>query len=94
LALGHHTVQVGNGSNILIDGSAQLTQSGDTLRQVLNDWMLYGDTAANVASFRTRLAVTDNSAHANTLLSGSGLDWFWETYAGDHTNRKPTDLLN
>jgi hypothetical protein len=40
------------------------------------------------------LAVTDNSSHANTLQAGSGMDWFWETYAQDHTNRKVTDLLN
>ena len=72
----------------------QLTQSGDSLRQVLNDWVQYGDLAANVASIRSRLAVTDNSSHANTLDAGSGLDWFWYTYAKDSTNRKPTDLLN
>jgi hypothetical protein len=38
--------------------------------------------------------VTYNSSHANTLHAGSGLDWFWYTYAKDKTNRKPTDLLN
>jgi hypothetical protein len=84
----------GNGSNILIDGSVQLTQSGDSLRQVLDDWILYGNQAANVASIRSRLAVTYNSKHANTLDAGSGLDWFWYTYAKDKTNRKKTDLLN
>jgi Ca2+-binding RTX toxin-like protein len=92
--LGQHTVQAGNGSNILIDGSVQLTHSGDSLRQVLNDWMRYGAVAANVASIRSRLTVTDNTSRANTLLAGSGLDWFWYTYPGDTTNRKPTDLLN
>jgi hypothetical protein len=92
--LGEHTVHAGNGSNILIDGSVQLTQSGDSLQQVLADWVQYGALAANVASIRSRLAVTDNSSHANTLDAGSGLDWFWYTYAKDSTNRKPTDLLN
>jgi Ca2+-binding RTX toxin-like protein len=92
--LGQHTVTAGNGSNILIDGSVQLTQSGDSLRQVLDDWVQYGDLAANVASIRSRLAVTYNSDHANTLHAGSGLDWFWYTYARDKTNRKPGDLLN
>jgi hypothetical protein len=92
--LGRHTVQVGNGSNIIIDGNVQLTQSGDSLRQVLDDWTLYGMSAANVASIRSRLAVTDNTSYANTLLAGSGLDWFWYTYAKDTTNRKATDLLN
>jgi hypothetical protein len=38
--------------------------------------------------------VAFNSSHANTLTAGSGLDWFWETYAKDSTNRKATDLLN
>jgi hypothetical protein len=38
--------------------------------------------------------VTDNSSHANSLWAGSELDWFWETYAKDTTNRKASDLLN
>jgi Ca2+-binding RTX toxin-like protein len=92
--LGHHVVRVGNGSNILIDGNVQLTQSGDSLQQVLDDWVEYGDLAADVASIRSRLAVTYNTRYANTLDAGSGLDWFWYTDAQDKTNRKPTDLLN
>jgi Ca2+-binding RTX toxin-like protein len=92
--LGHHTVRAGNGSNILIDGSVRLPQSGDSLRQVLDDWRQFGALAANVASIRSRLTVTDNSSHANTLDAGSGLDWFWYTFGRDRTNRKPTDLLN
>jgi hypothetical protein len=90
--LGHHTVSAGNGSNILIDGSVQLTQSGDTLQHVLDDWVLHGKSY--VAKIRSRLAVTYNSSDANTLDAGSGLDWFWYTYAKDKTNRKVTDLLN
>jgi Ca2+-binding RTX toxin-like protein len=92
--LGQHTVQVGNGSNILIDGSVQLTQSGDSLAQVLSDWMAHGNSAANVSSIRSRLAVTYNTKNANTLSAGSGLDWFWATYSKDTTNRKATDLLS
>jgi hypothetical protein len=94
--LGQHTVQVGNGSNILIDGTVTLTQSGDSLRQVLSDWISYlpTPTQANIANIRSRLHMTYNTSHANTLLAGSGLDWFWETYAKDTTNRKATDLLN
>ena len=71
-------MQAGNGSNILIDGSMQLTQNGDSLGQVLEDWIDYGDAAANVDSIRrSRLLVTYNSRYANTLHAGSGLDWFW-----------------
>jgi uncharacterized repeat protein (TIGR03803 family) len=92
--LGQHTVQVGNGSNILIDGTVTLTQSGDSLRQVLTDWISYGATTADVASIRKRLQVTYNTTYANRLMAGSGLDWFWETYAKDTTNRKASDLLN
>jgi hypothetical protein len=94
--LGQHTVQVGNGSNILIDGTVTLTQSGDSLRQVLTDWISYlpTPTQANIANIRSRLHMTYNTSHANTLLAGSGLDWFWETYAKDTTNRKASDLLN
>jgi hypothetical protein len=92
--LGQHNVQAGNGCNMLIDGSVQLTQTGDSLRQVLNDWTLYGASAANVASIRSRLAVTYNSSHSNSLKAGSGLDWFWCTFAKDSINRKATDLVN
>ncbi len=92
--LGKHNVQVGNGSNILIDGSVQLTQSGDSLRQVLDDWIDYGTQAANVASIRARLNVTYNTSYANTLDAGNGVDWFWESYGKDRTNRRATDLLN
>jgi hypothetical protein len=38
--------------------------------------------------------VTYNTSHTNTLMAGSGLDWFWETYSKDITNRKASDLLN
>ena len=30
----------------------------------------------------------------NTMKAGSGLDWFWCTYAKDSTNRKATDVLD
>jgi hypothetical protein len=59
---------------------------------VLDDWAQFGTAAA--ADIRSRLAVTDNTKYANQLNAGSGLDWFWETYAGDSTHRKGTDLLN
>jgi hypothetical protein len=35
--LGHHTIQVGNGNNILIDGSASVS-SGSSFRGILNIW--------------------------------------------------------
>jgi hypothetical protein len=38
--------------------------------------------------------VTFNTRNTNTLLAGSGLDWFWATYANDKLNRKATDLLD
>jgi hypothetical protein len=47
-----------------------------------------------VVGIRSRLAVIYNPRYANTLDAGSGLDWFWYTYAKDSTNRKTTDLLN
>gem|GEM_PF-2757821 len=92
--LGKHTVIAGNGSNILIDGSVQLTQSGDSLRQVLDDWEQFGALSTNVANIRSRLDVTYNHTNANTLVAGRGLDWFFATYAGDLTNHKAGDLLN
>ena len=93
-SLGRYAVDVGKGSNILIDGSVQLTQSGDSLRQVLDDWIKYGAQAANVASIRSRLSVTYNTHYANQLHAGSGLDWFWATDTQDHLNNKKTDLRN
>jgi hypothetical protein len=91
---GASSIRAGSGSNILVDGDVRLTRAGDTLRQVLSDWVQYGAAAANVADIRSRLGVTYNTAHANTLKTGLGLDWFWNTDPSDHTNRKPTDLLN
>jgi Ca2+-binding RTX toxin-like protein len=93
-SLGRHAVDVGKGSNILIDGSVQLTQSGDSLRQVLDDWIEYGAQAANVASIRSRLSVMYNTHYANGLHAGSGLDWFWATDSHDSLNAKPTDSRN
>jgi hypothetical protein len=91
---GQHSVQVGNGNNILIDGDVTLTQSGDTLEKVLRAWEACGRSASEIASIRARLNVTYNDTYANTLQAGRGLDWFWETYANDVTNRKPSDILN
>ena len=90
--LGQHYVQVGNGSNILIDGSVGPTGSGDSLRQVLSDWMTFG--IADVANLRSRLSITYSTTHPNSLLAGKGLDWFFYTDALDFTNRKGTDLIN
>ena len=90
--LGQHTIQAGNGSNILIDGNVQLAQAGDSLAQVLSDWTVHG--ASYAANIRARLIVTYNSTYVNYLYAGSGLDWFWTTYVGNHTNRKASDLLN
>ena len=96
--LGHDTIVAGNGNNILIDGCVQLTQAGDTLNKVLADWtsdIQHGDTAAQIAALITpRLNVTFNRTNANTIQAGRGFDWFWATYAHDHTNIKKTDLLN
>ena len=46
--LGQHNVYVGNGSNILIDGSVTLTP-GVTLSQVLTEWISFG--AADAATY-------------------------------------------
>jgi hypothetical protein len=52
------------------------------------DWVLGGASPANVLNIRSRLRVTFNSSHANHVSAGSGLDWFWATYA------EATDLLD
>jgi hypothetical protein len=49
--------------------------------------------ASAVTSFRPRRAPV-NTTNANTLLAGSGLDWFFAKYAKDTLNNKPTDSLN
>jgi Ca2+-binding RTX toxin-like protein len=94
---GHDNVQTGNGNNILIDGSVRLTQPGDTLAQVLSDWMgdiQAHDTAAEIAALiEPRLAVTYNTTNPNTLHAGTGFDWFWAAYAKDNVNKKPGDLV-
>jgi Ca2+-binding RTX toxin-like protein len=90
--LGHDTLQAGKGSNILVDGS--VNDSMSVLDQVLSKWAQEGNSAANVAAIRSQLgAVTYNTQSANTLEAGSGLDWFWASYAKDKLNNKSTDLL-
>jgi hypothetical protein len=69
-----------------------------TLGLVLNAWVDYG-TTHSTADFtfihQTLLAaVTYNTHYANTLLAGSGLDWFWATNPHDHLNVKTHDLRN
>jgi hypothetical protein len=82
---------VGNGSNILIDGSVTGTMAA--LTQALADWVAGGTSDAS--TIRALLGtVTCNSTNANALQAGSGLDWFFATYAQDTLNRQPTDLLN
>jgi len=89
--LGQHNVYVGNGSNILIDGSVTLTP-GVTLSQVLSEWISFG--AADAATIRSQMSITYNTTHANNLDAGSGSDWFFDIDPQDNTNRKATDLLN
>jgi Ca2+-binding RTX toxin-like protein len=91
--LGRHTITAGNGINILIDGSATVTQPGDSFRQILNDWVT-NPTAPNQAAIRTRFTVDYNANYANTLTAGSGVDWFFYTYAKTTSNKKRTDFLN
>ena len=68
------------------------------LLAVLDEWMsdiAAGDSAAMIANdLGPSLTVDFNTQNANLLCAGNGLDWFWATYALDHTNRKSTDLLN
>ncbi len=78
----------------MIDGSVHLTQSGDSLAKVLSDWTQMGNVSTNVVSIRSRLDITYNSGNANILTAGTGLDWFWETFGMDTTNKKATDLVN
>ncbi len=90
---GSNSVKVGNGRYLLIDGTVQLTRSGDSFRQVLSDWTPYGAAPANVADLPARLHVTYYSNTSTTLQAGSGLDWFWAQYAKDRLNKKASDLL-
>jgi hypothetical protein len=59
---------------------------------VLTAWINQGLAASN--SIRSRLDVTYNTSDANVLLAGTGLDWFWDIFPDDFTNRKPPDLLS
>ncbi len=92
--LGRPLVQVGSGSNLLIFGNVQLTHSGESLRRVFDDWIAYGDQAANVADIRSRQLLACNTHYANTVQAGSGLDWFWATDTQDNLNAQRTDLRN
>ncbi len=78
-----------NGSNILIDGTAILLQSGDSFRQILNDWK-----ASPSAAVSSRLRITYNASRPNYLSVGSGRNWFFYTSPKVSSNRKATDRLN
>jgi hypothetical protein len=89
--LGHHTIQVGNGNNILIDGSASVS-SGSSFRGILNIWT-QNPNAQGQAAIRPLLTVNYNTKYANYLSAASGIDWFF--YKPPTTsNKKPTDFLN
>jgi Ca2+-binding RTX toxin-like protein len=90
--LGRHTIRVGKGTNILIDGSATVNHSGDSLRQILNDWTA-NPVASNRTAIRSRFTVNYNAKYANALTAGSGIDWFF--YQSPTTsNKKSKDFLN
>jgi hypothetical protein len=94
-SLGHNTLHAGNGSNILIDGSidGSVTANTAALTQALAYWVASGTSDADI--IRTLLGTVKlNTTNANTLLAGSGLDWFFAKYAKDTLNNKPTDSLN
>ena len=74
------------------NGSVQSPLSVDALRQVLNDWSLFDSSAADVASIRMAVAMTDHSSDVNTLHDDSGADWFWLTHILDSSNA--TDVLH
>src|SRR5262249_29133409 len=87
--LGQHTIQLGKGNNILIDGAATVVAAGDSFRQILSDW-----NSSPSASVNTRLKVVYNTSHPNTLKAGGGRDWFFFTYSKDSANPKKTDRVN
>ena len=82
----------GNGTNILIDGSATITDAGDSLRQILNDWAA-SPVALNQAAIRSRFTVNYNTKYANALRAGSGVYWFFYQLPTT-SNKKSTDFLN
>jgi Ca2+-binding RTX toxin-like protein len=87
--LGQHTIQLGTGNDILIDGSATVVNAVDSFRQILSAWNVSSSTSVD-----TRLKVVDNMSHPNVLKAGSGRDWWFYTYPKDVTNKKSTDRLN
>jgi Ca2+-binding RTX toxin-like protein len=89
--VGPHTADVGNGNDILVDGSVTLAQAGDSLEQILADWAAQDQ---DVATMRTRLSVIFNAAYANDLWAGSGIDWFYFQAPNDSGNPKATDQVN
>jgi hypothetical protein len=52
VGLGPHTTVLGNGNNILIDGSATIVNPGDSFAQILRAWAAH-PTAANQAAIRS-----------------------------------------
>jgi hypothetical protein len=93
--LGSHTIQLGNGCNILIDGPASVTPTpafpNDSFRSILLAWK--GGTPASM--LRSRFAVTFNTVNKpSALFAGSGNDWFFFTNPKTTANKKANDTLN
>ena len=58
--LGPRAMTADGGINILIDGSATVTNSGDSFRQILGAWVA-NPTPSNQAVIRKRFTVTYNA---------------------------------
>ncbi len=90
--LGADALYGGAGSDLLFDGQVKAASSGDTLRQILNDWD--PASAASYINVRSRCVVTFDSTSRDFLLGGSDTDWFWSNDPLDVLDRMSGEIKN
>jgi len=83
--LGVDVLYGGAGTDVLFDGLVRVVGgsifSPPNLRPVFATWN--ASDPATYAAVRAKLVVTPDTASADRLLGGVGIDWFWSSDALD-----------
>jgi hypothetical protein len=84
----YNNIQLGTGSDLVVEGSAMAVDAGNSLRQIVSL-----RNASPSASVNTRIRDVYNNAHPK-VLNRRSRDRFVFTHSKDVTNTTSSDLLN
>ncbi|HEX3151616.1 MAG TPA: Ig-like domain-containing protein [Gemmataceae bacterium] len=91
--LGADQVFGGSGNDLLFDGNVALANPGtDTMRAILTAYKSKSPTV--LKNISSRLAVTSDTANADSLTGGTGTDWFWSADGLDVLDVKSNEPKN